>query len=52
MIENRYKRTASVHYVYIKWFDENFIILLLYVDDMLIFRKDMSIIDRLKKELS
>lgn len=52
MIENGYKRTASDHCVYIKWFGEDFIILLLYVDDMLILGKDMSKIDRLKKELS
>ena len=43
---------ASDHCVYIKWFGEDFIIFLLYVDDMLILRKDMSKIDRLKKELS
>ncbi|KAJ8466528.1 hypothetical protein OPV22_029080 [Ensete ventricosum] len=52
MIENKYKRTASDHCVYIKRFGEDFIILLLYVDDMLILGKDMSMIDRLKKDLS
>ena len=51
MTENGYKRTAD-HYMYIKWFGEDFIILLLYVDNILILRKDMSTIDRLKKELS
>ena len=43
---------ASDHCVYIKLFCEDFIILLLYVDDMFIFRKCMSIIDRLKMKLS
>ncbi|KAJ8468023.1 hypothetical protein OPV22_030575 [Ensete ventricosum] len=52
IIENEYKRIASYHCVYIKRFGENFIILLLYVDDMLILRKDMSMIDKLKKDLS
>ena len=52
MIENGYKRTALDHCVYIKQFGEDFIIILLYVDDMLILGKDISTIDRLKKELS
>ncbi|KAJ8492114.1 hypothetical protein OPV22_013835 [Ensete ventricosum] len=52
MIENEYKRIALDHCVYIKRFGENFIILLLYVDDMLILGKDMSMIYRLKKDLS
>jgi len=52
MTENEYKRTTSDYCVYIKWFGEDFIILLLYVDDMLILGKDMFKIDRLKKELN
>ena len=35
-----------------KFFDDDFIILLLYVDDMMIIGHDSSKIDRLKKELS
>ena len=35
-----------------KFFDDNFIILLLYVDDMLIVGHNLSRIDKLKKELS
>ncbi|KAJ8485617.1 hypothetical protein OPV22_018102 [Ensete ventricosum] len=52
MIKNEYKRTTSDHCVYIKRFGENFIILLIYVDDIIILGKDMSMIDRLKKDLS
>ena len=35
-----------------KFFDGEFIIFLLYVDDMLIIGRDTSKIDKLKKELS
>ena len=38
MMDRGYKRTSLDHCVYIKWFDGDFIILLLYVDDMLIVR--------------
>ena len=37
MGEHGYNRTTSDHYVFVKkFFDEDFIILLLYVNDMLI----------------
>ena len=53
MIEHGYDRTASDHCVFVKkFFDGEFIILLLYVDDMLIVGHDTSKIDKLKKELS
>ncbi|KAL9267166.1 Retrovirus-related Pol polyprotein from transposon TNT 1-94-like protein [Drosera capensis] len=47
-----YKKTTSDHCVFVnKFSDGNFIILLLYVDNMLIVGKDISMIDRLKKQL-
>lgn len=50
MCEQGYKKTTSDHYVFVKEFaDDDFIILLLYVDDMLIVGKNISMIDRLKK---
>ncbi|RDX73793.1 hypothetical protein CR513_46544, partial [Mucuna pruriens] len=51
-IVQAYKKTISNHYVFVrKFFDDDFIILL-YVDDMLIVRKNIFRIDRLKKQLS
>jgi hypothetical protein len=53
MIDHGYDRTTLDHCVFVKKFsDEEFIILLLYVDDMLIVGRDTSKIDKLKKELS
>ena len=53
MVEHGYDRTASDHCVFVKKFsDGEFIILLLYVDDMLIVGRDTSKIDKLKKKLS
>lgn len=53
MVEHRYDRTASDLCVFVnKFFDGEFIILLLYMDDMLIVGRDTSKIDKLKKELS
>ncbi|KAL9257971.1 Retrovirus-related Pol polyprotein from transposon TNT 1-94-like protein [Drosera capensis] len=47
-----YRKTISDHCVFVnKFSDGNFIILLLYVDDMLIVGKDISRIDTLKKQL-
>ncbi|KAL9249654.1 Retrovirus-related Pol polyprotein from transposon TNT 1-94-like protein [Drosera capensis] len=47
-----YRKTTSDHCVLVnKFFNGNFIILLLYVDDMLIVGKDISRINRLKKQL-
>ena len=54
VIENQgYKKTSSDHCVFFQKFsDDDFIILLLYVDDMLIVGKNKSRIAILKKELS
>ena len=53
MGEQGYKRSSSDHCVYIKRFSgDDFIIMLLYVDDMLIVGKNVSRIAELKKKLS
>ena len=53
MVNHEYKRTTSNHYVFVKrFFDGDFIILLLYVDDMLIIGHDANKIEKLKGELS
>jgi hypothetical protein len=53
MEEQGYKKTTSDHCVFVqKFLDGDFIILLLYVDDMLIVGMNSSRIDRLKKQLS
>ena len=53
MVKHGYDRTASNHCVFVKkFFDGEFIIFLLYVDDMLIVGCDIGKIDKLKKELS
>ncbi|CAJ2671557.1 unnamed protein product [Trifolium pratense] len=52
MSEQGYKKTTSDHCVFVRKFsNDDFIILLLYVDDMLIVGKNISNIDRLKKQL-
>ena len=51
MVEHRYDRTASDHCVFVKkFFNGEFIILLLYMDDMLIVGRDIGKIDKLKKK--
>jgi hypothetical protein len=53
MVEHGYDITTCDHCVFVKKFsDGEFIILLLYMDDMLIVGHDTSKIDRLKEELS
>ena len=53
MGEHGYKKTTSDHCVFIRRFSSgDFIILLLYVDDMLIVGRDASKINILKQELS
>ena len=53
MGEQGYKKTTSDYYVFVQKFsDDDFIILLLYVDDMLIVGWNVSRINNLKKELS
>ena len=52
MIDKDYHRSKYDNYVYHKeLFDGSFIYLLLYVDDMLIFGKNMFEINRLKTQL-
>jgi transposase InsO family protein len=53
MEEQGYRKTTSDHCVFVQKFpDGDFIILLLYVDDMLIVGMNSLRIDRLKKQLS
>ena len=53
MMGHGYNKTSFDHCVFTRKFsDDDFIILLLYVDDMLIIGHDSSKIDRLKRELS
>ena len=48
-----FSKSICAHHVFVKKFgDNNFIILLLYVDDMLIVGQDVSNIDNLKREYS
>ena len=47
-----FKRCETDHCCYIKSFDNSFIILLLYVDDILIARSSIEEINNLKKQLS
>ena len=52
MKEQGYRKTSSYHCVFIqKISDDDFIILLLYMDDMLIVGRNTFKIDELKKEL-
>ena len=53
MVQQGYKKTTSDHCVFVQNFSANdFVILLLYVDDMLIVGSNASRIDSLKRELS
>ncbi|KAL6313001.1 hypothetical protein AAG906_012438 [Vitis piasezkii] len=50
MVEHGYDKTASSHCVFVKkFFDGEFIILLLYMDDILIVGRDIGKIDKLKR---
>lgn len=52
MVGYGYKGTIGDHCIYNRKFsNNNFIIFLLYVDDMLIVSQDVDMIGRLKKEL-
>ena len=52
MCKQGYRKTTSDHYVFVRnFYDDDFIIMLLYVYDMLIVGKNVSMIDRLKKQL-
>ena len=48
----RFKRCEADHCCYVKFFGNSYIILLLYVDDMLITGSSIEEIDNLKKKLS
>ena len=48
----RFKRCETDHYCYVKFFDNSYIILLLYVDDMLIAGSSIEKTNDLKKQLS
>ena len=53
MMSQEYKRTFATPCVYVWRFpDDKFIILLLYVDDMMIVGQDVDMIEKLKRELS
>lgn len=53
MIDHRYDETTCDHYVYIRYFSEDdFIILLPYMDDILIVVNDTKKVTDLKGELS
>ena len=47
-----FKRCEIDHCCYVKFFDNSYMILLLYVDDMLIVGSDIEEINNLKKQLS
>ncbi|RVW26208.1 Retrovirus-related Pol polyprotein from transposon TNT 1-94 [Vitis vinifera] len=48
-----YKKTTSDHYVFVQKFsDDDFVILLFYVDDILIVGRNVSRIDKLKKQFN
>ena len=47
-----FKRYEADHYCYVKFFDNSYIILLLYVDDMLIAGFSTNEINNSKKQLS
>ena len=53
MGEQGYRKTTFDHCVFVhKFSDDDFVILLLYVDDILIVGRNVSRIDKLKKQLS
>ena len=47
-----FKRCETDHYCYVKFSDNSYIILLLYVEDMLIAGSSIEEINNLKKQLS
>ncbi|KAJ0494593.1 putative RNA-directed DNA polymerase [Helianthus annuus] len=52
MGRNGFKRCEMDHCCYLKKFEKSYVILLLYVDDMLIAGSDMKEITKLKKQMS
>ena len=51
MMRNGYTRIAMDHCCYFKQFDSSYIILLLYVDDMLTAGSNMAEINKLKRQI-
>ena len=52
MGEQGYRKTTSSHFVFVQKFsNDDFVILLFYVDDILIVGRNISRIDELKKQL-
>ena len=52
MCRTGFKRCETDHYYYVKFFDNSYIILLQYIDDMLITGASIEEINNLKKQLS
>lgn len=52
MAKHNLKKTNGDYCLYFKKFDDDFIILLLYIDAMLIVSHDLNKINKLKKELN
>ena len=52
MVSSGYTRLQSDHCCYSKWFENLYIILLLYVDDMLVTRSSMKEIVNLQAKLA
>ncbi|KAJ4736375.1 Transposon Ty1-NL2 Gag-Pol polyprotein [Rhynchospora pubera] len=52
MCDHAFKRSGMDHCCYFRYFGTSFVILLLYVDDMLIARNSMKEINNLKQELA
>ena len=52
MGKSEYTRSEEDHCCYFKYFDNSYIILLLYIDDMLIVGSSIEEIKNLKRELS
>ena len=52
MCRTRFKIYETDHFFHVKSFDNSYIILLLYVDDMLVAESSIEEINNLKKHLS
>ena len=52
MVSSDFIRLEADHYFYSKWFENSYIMLLLYVDDMLIAGSSMKEIVNLKAKLA
>ena len=52
MASNGYRRLKIDHYCYFKYFENSYIILLMYIDDMLVARSSMREIVNLKTQFA